>query len=150
MGFDFAVPAEVEPMREWAEQVHHGLGIPIDGLERLSSAAQFARLDGERQVSFEEIAVALPEREQALKKVADGNNFPMARPMALGKAIMLSGPQWEGHLRLAGAQRRAFEEAVLERSAKAQERAEAELCVSEDPARPDGDTGSGSAMAVEE
>jgi hypothetical protein len=131
MGFDFAVATEVEPMRGWAREVCGALGTQVEGLDEFSAAAQFARLEGDREVCFADIAAALPGLEEKLVDVAKGNDFEMTRAMPLGKAIMLSGPQWNGQLRLEGAQRLSFEAAVAERSAKARERGEAELRVAE-------------------
>jgi hypothetical protein len=75
------------------------------------------------------------------------NGFAPDDRMALGKALMLSGPEWSGILRLDGAQRRSFEEALFERSAKAQERSEALLLDSEgEPAGNNASIGSFSEM----
>jgi GNAT superfamily N-acetyltransferase len=127
LGFDFAVPTEVGPVRDWARQACEALGIEVEGLDEFSSAAHFARLSDDRDVCFHDLAAVLPEHETKLIDVARGNGFAMTAEMPLGKAIMLSGPQWNGRLRLDGAQRRSFEAAVAERSAKARERAEAVL-----------------------
>lgn len=138
MGFDFVLPGEAEPIRIWAEQVCEATGAEADGLAGLSSAPQFARLEGTNEISFGEMISGLPEHEERLNDIAEENGFALEDPMVLGKAIMLSGPEWSGRLRLDGPQRRSFEEALLERSSKAQERSEIRLLESEVAAADDG------------
>lgn len=137
MGFDFVVPEEVEPIRVWAKKVCDATGVEADGLDELSSAPQFARLEGTRAISFGEMAAALPDHAEHLGKVAEANGFAPDDLLGLGKATMLSGPGWSARLDLKGAQRRSFEEALLERSARAQERSEERLQESEAAADAD-------------
>jgi GNAT superfamily N-acetyltransferase len=141
LGFDFVLPEEVGPIRSWTKQVCAATGIGAAALDGLSSAPQFARLDGTREISFGEMVAALPDHEERLKEIAEKNGFALDDEMGLGKAVMLSGPEWSARLRLDdGAQRRSFEEALLERSARAQERSEIRLRESEAAAAKDGST----------
>ncbi len=127
MGFDFVAPGEVEPIRAWAEKVCGATDVKVEGLDEISGAPQFARLEGSRQISFGEIVAALPEHGEEVATVAEENGFALDDVMGIGKAIMLTGPDWTGRLDLEGAQRRSFDEALLERSARAQERSENKL-----------------------
>lgn len=135
MGFDFVVASEVEAIRSWAEKVCAATGIEAEGLDGLTGAPQFARLEGTRDVSLVEMATALPDHAGRLVDIAVQNGFAADDRMALGKAIMLSGPEWSGILHLDGSQRRSFEEALFERSARAKERSEAWLLEAEDEVR---------------
>lgn len=138
MGFDFAVATEVEKVRDWAEQMTAALGIEIEGLEHLQSAPQFARLQGAEaeEVCFNDLIAAIPERRASFLETALGNGIPLERKLPLGKLLMLTGPRWDGQLSLRGAQRRGFEAAVAERSAKAQRRAESALARADGAEKP--------------
>lgn len=119
MGFDFIKPEEKALVHAWANEVCAALGLGDSILGPDSSAGQIARLDCEQPISLEVLAQAMPnQRERLEEEIAEKNGMAMARPISLGRAIMLSGPQWRGFLQLKGAHRLAFEEAAAERTGK--------------------------------
>jgi GNAT superfamily N-acetyltransferase len=119
MGFDFMKPGERDLAHGWANEVCSALGVDCS-LGPDSSAGQIARLDCEREVSLEILAQAMPNQRKRLEEeVAETNGMAMGRPISLGRAIMLTGPEWRGFLQLQGPHRLAFEEAAAERMRKA-------------------------------
>ncbi len=120
MGFEFTKANERACVRAWAKEVCTALEVDDSGIGEGSSAGQIARLDCEREISLEALAEAMPNQRGRLEvEVAEKNGMEMTRPIPLGRAIMLSGPQWSGFLQLAGPHRLAFEEAARERAEKA-------------------------------
>jgi GNAT superfamily N-acetyltransferase len=119
LGFEFALPAEAEQACEWAEEVCAVLDIEINGVDEIEEAGQLARLECEKEVSLAALAEAMPRKREDLEQIATDNAMAMERLLPLGQLVMLSGPEWHGYLRLKGAQRLAFEEAVAERVALA-------------------------------
>ncbi|HEU4905411.1 MAG TPA: hypothetical protein VFT19_04760 [Solirubrobacterales bacterium] len=120
MGFDFMKAGERTMVLAWANEVVAALG--LEGLEigEHSSAGQIARLDCDEEISLEALAQAMPnQRERLEEKVALTNGMEMTRPITLGRAIMLSGPEWRGFLQLQGPHRLAFNEAAAERQMRA-------------------------------
>jgi GNAT superfamily N-acetyltransferase len=119
MGFDFLRTEERELARAWANEVCEALQVESEGLGAESSAGQLARLRGERDVTLEDLATAMPQQRTRIEMdVATKNDLAMDRPMVLGKAIMLTGPQWRAYLQLRGPQRLAFEEVRRERTSR--------------------------------
>jgi GNAT superfamily N-acetyltransferase len=119
MGFDFLRPAERALVQGWANEVCTALGLGVPTLGRHSSAGQIARLEGGPEISLEALARAMPNQRERLEVIAAKNGMSMQRPISLGRAIMLTGPQWRGFLQLKGPQRLAFEEAAAERAERA-------------------------------
>lgn len=122
MGFDFLLEEHRVMVRAWGEEVCHQLGIDGSEIGELSSAGQIARLDCDREICLDTLAEAMPNQRQRLEaEVAEKNGFEMDKPISLGRAIMLSGPEWRGFLQLEGPHRLAFDEAAKERAARAQD-----------------------------
>jgi GNAT superfamily N-acetyltransferase len=119
MGFDFLKGGDREMVQAWAREVCEALDVKPQSLGADSSAGQIARLRSDRDVTLEELAAAMPDQRPRLETdVAEKNGFAMDRPIPLGQAIMLTGPQWRAYLQLQGPQRLAFEEAALERTSR--------------------------------
>jgi hypothetical protein len=64
VGFEFFPASECEEMRRWAARVCEKLGVKGLNVMNYTSAAQFARMGGNRTVSFEEMAEALPAKRE--------------------------------------------------------------------------------------
>jgi GNAT superfamily N-acetyltransferase len=110
VGFEFMLPEQREKVRGWAIEVTEALNLGGLKIETFSAATQFARMEGSRDVSLAEIADALPALRQRIdvEVVAEKNGLEMDQPIALGRAVMLTGPPWEGHLELHGPSYAAF------------------------------------------
>ena len=119
MGFEFLRTEERELAHAWANEVCEALQVKPEGLGTESSAGQLARLRGECDITLEDLATAMPPQRTRIEiDVASKNDLSMDRPLVLGKAIMLTGPQWRAYLQLQGPQRLAFEEARRERTSR--------------------------------
>lgn len=121
MGFDFMKVDEKAMVRYWAEEVCAALGVDGSEIGEQSSAGQIARLDCESEISLAALSKAMPHQHDRLEEIAEKNGMEMTRPISLGRAIMLTGPQWSGFLQLKGPHRLAFEEAAQERAKRAAE-----------------------------
>lgn len=118
VGFDFQTPADLESMRKWAREAITALDLDgVAALDAFTSATQFARMTARREVSLEELALAVPRRRGQAKMAAEKNCLGMDTPIALGRALMLTGPSWNGYLDLEGpeyAQFKAYADAKAE------------------------------------
>jgi GNAT superfamily N-acetyltransferase len=124
VGFEFMWPDQAAEVKQWALAVAEALGIEGANVEALSTATQFARMEGRRGVSLEEIARAFPDRAKVLdfREIADENGFDVKERVAFGRAVMLTGPRWEGRLDLKGPsyqQFKSYAEAKAEEAEKA-------------------------------
>jgi GNAT superfamily N-acetyltransferase len=119
MGFDFLRTEDRELAHAWANEVCEALQVDPEGLGSEPSAGQLARLRGKRDVTLENLANAMPQQRARIEvEVAAKNDLSMDQPLVLGKAVMLTGPQWRAYLQLQGPQRLAFEEARRERTSR--------------------------------
>jgi len=117
VGFDFMWPRDREKVRAWARAVSERLGVQRAGIEDYRSASQFARMEGNRRVSLEELAGAFAELRPRIEAVAAQNYLSMDERIPLGRAVMLTGPDWDGRLDLNGpgyAQFRSYADAKAE------------------------------------
>lgn len=120
-GFNFLATSR-GPVQQWARIVLAALGSAYD-VTKFAHANQFALMGTSPadDVSFADIHGALVARlglssaeaddlYRAFDEKARGNGSTMTKPMPLGRAVMLTGPPWEGLLRLNGRDRRIFED----------------------------------------
>lgn len=118
LGFEFATPQFRERVRRWGRAVNTALGSPLD-VSGFTEARQWALAGSTPPVvetTFEEIARSMPRARWAhfrgqsfgsyLGIVADANRLRFDQPIPLGRAIMLSGPDWWGFFPLHDAARR--------------------------------------------
>lgn len=118
-GFNFLATSR-GPVEQWARIVLAALGSAYD-VTRFAHANQFALMGAspDDDVSFADIHAALVARlglssadadelYRAFDEKARGNGSTMSESMTLGRAVMLTGPPWEGLLRLNGRDRRIF------------------------------------------
>lgn len=112
VGFEFELPKDREEVKKWAIEVCEALGISSLNVDTYSSAAQFARMGGNRRVSLGQIAAAIPAKAELVKTIAEQNGLEIEERIELGRAVMLTGPEWTGRLQLQGPSRVAFEIAV--------------------------------------
>ena len=123
VGFEFMWPDQAAEVKRWALAVGDSLGVEGVNVEALSTATQFARMEGRRGISLEEIAQVFPDRAKALDfaEIASENGFEMQERVAFGRAVMLTGPRWEGRLDLNGPsyqQFKSYAEAKAEEAEK--------------------------------
>jgi hypothetical protein len=118
LGFEFATPQFRNNVRRWGRAVNAALASPLD-VSTFTEARQWA-LAGSTppvvDVTFEEMAQAMPRARWAhfggqsfgsyLGIVADTNGLRFDQRIPLGRAIMLSGPDWWGFFPLGDAARR--------------------------------------------
>jgi hypothetical protein len=118
LGFEFAHPRFRSSVGRWGRAVNAALGNPVD-VSSFTEARQWALAGATPPVAdttFEEIARAMPRarwahfRGQSLGSylgiVAEANRLRFDQPISLGRAIMLSGPDWWGFFPLQDAARR--------------------------------------------
>jgi len=108
VGFEFARADDLRAVKDWAEKVLQAAGIQGLRVDRYTSALQFARMGGNRQIALESIAAALPQSRQRVEGAARGNGLAMDEPIALARAVMITGPSWYGRLDLQGPGRAVF------------------------------------------
>jgi hypothetical protein len=118
LGFEFFNPAHRRAVRRWGGAVVTALGLSVD-LANVREARQWALLGAappEVHVSLEEIAQAMPRARYQhfnpmpiadyLRVVAERNGLRFDAKIPLGRAIMLSGPDWHGIFHLFDSARR--------------------------------------------
>lgn len=128
LGFEFVLPRFRNRIGRWGRAVSAALGSPVD-VSAFTEARQWALVGSTPPVietTFEEIARAMPRARWAhfhgqsfgsyLGIVADANRLRFDQPIPLGRAIMLSGPDWLGFFPLRdGARRQQLEQYMLSR-----------------------------------
>jgi len=124
VGFEFMWPDQAANVKRWVLEVADELGIDGVNVEALSTATQFARMEGRRGISLEELAQAFPQRAVQLDfgRIAASNGLTMQEQIAFGRAVMLTGPRWEGRLDLSAPSYQTFKsyaEAKAEEAQKA-------------------------------
>lgn len=102
VGFEFMWPKDRERVRAWALEVAERLEVHRPGIETFTSATQFARMEGSRKVTLGELADAVSPLRGRIEAVAAQNYLQMDTRIQLGRAVMLTGPGWEGRLALQG------------------------------------------------
>lgn len=108
LGFEFFNPAEARAVRRWGSAVVRALGLSVD-VAGMREARQWALLGStppEVETSFEAIAQAMQQAHYRhfqgvpiadyLRLVAEANRLRFDQQIPLGRAIMLSGPDWHG------------------------------------------------------
>jgi GNAT superfamily N-acetyltransferase len=119
VGFEFEAGTDRERVRDWAAEVCEALRINGLKIDSLSTATQFARMSARRGISMREMAEAFPQRGEQIEAVARSNYLKMDDPIALGRAVMLTGPGWNGRLDLHGpgyAQFKAYADSKAEQA----------------------------------
>ena len=122
VGFEFMWPRQAEAVRKWTFEVAEALKPEGLSLESLSTATQFARMEARRGTSLAELATAFPAMTERLSKIAKENDLEFDEKIAFGRAVMLSGPGWEGKLDLDGPSYQQFK-SYAEAKAEEAERA---------------------------
>ena len=108
VGFDFVRAEDRNAVRDWALEVVRATGVRGLRVDRYTSANQFAFMGGNRKLSLGAIAQAMPSHATRINEVAQGNGLTMDERIALGRAVMLTGPTWFGSLELRGPGRAVF------------------------------------------
>lgn len=102
VGFEFMWPQDFLKVRAWALELADRLEVHRPGIEQFTSATQFARMEGSRKVTLGELAEAMPSMRGRIEAVAAQNYLELDTRIQLGRAVMLTGPGWEGRLELHG------------------------------------------------
>ncbi len=118
VGFEFAQPKDLQAVKDWVEKVLKAVGIRGLRVDRYTSALQFARMGGNRQIALETIAAAIPASRERIEAAAAGNDLEMDQPIALARAVMITGPTWLGRLDLQGPGRAVFRAHLQEKAAR--------------------------------
>jgi hypothetical protein len=118
LGFEFFRPAERAAVRRWGRAIVSALGAPVD-VGAISEARHWALLGStppQIRTSLEAIADAMPRSRfkhfggapirRYLEVVAERNRLRLDQEIDLGRAIMLSGPDWYGFFPLYDGARR--------------------------------------------
>jgi hypothetical protein len=119
VGFEFQAPDDLERVRDWALEVTEALDLDAPPIETFTSATQFARMAARRDLTLEELAKAVPGKREQAEAAARTNCVEMNAPMPLGRAVMLTGPSWNGYLDLEGpeyAQFKAYADSKAEQA----------------------------------
>jgi GNAT superfamily N-acetyltransferase len=109
VGFEFHRAADLAAVRDWAVRVCDALELKEPDLPGFSSAAQIVRMGGDCTTSFAQMSAAMPGEEKRLRSLASENGLDPGTSIPLGRAVMLSGPDWMGRLELNGPSRVAFD-----------------------------------------
>jgi hypothetical protein len=96
-GFRFINPDQRDKMQAWAREVCDAVGVILDA-SALSDPIQFALI--EEPVTFAELITELPTYAAKFETAAVENKIALNEEIDLGKAVLLTGPCWDGELRL--------------------------------------------------
>lgn len=121
VGFEFMWPAEAAAVKRWALEV--AAAVKPEGLNvaALTTATQFAHMEARRGITLAELSKSFPKKAEQIEKVAKQNDLAMDQPIPFGRAVMLTGPRWEGLLDLEGPsyhQFKSYAEAKAEEAAR--------------------------------
>jgi len=108
VGFEFIRDEDARLVREWAVEVVDATAIRGLRVDRYTAAGQFARMGGRRKIALGRIAKAIPARKREIEDLAAANGLDLNDRIALGRAVMITGPAWFGRLDLNGPERAAF------------------------------------------
>ena len=120
VGFDFLGDADLEKVRNWFVETLDKLGIDLRA-DRYTSAAQFARMGGNRTLSLQQILDVYPERKTHILEIADGNGLRLDERIPLARALLLCGPEWFGRMDLQGPGRIVFDQYAQRKIARLSE-----------------------------
>ena len=110
-GFEFEDPQEVSAIRRHAQQVVNAFGGGLD-VSTFTHPQQFLYLGHPSVISFGELVDAMPKKEDAFIGIAADNGLGMHDRIPFGRAVLLTGPSWDGRLTLQGPGRLIFDDLV--------------------------------------
>lgn len=120
-GFGFFDPTQHQRVDGWASAVLGALGLPYT-TAAFTRPGEYASLGSVQQatVSLRMVENALPHNPSGLSylDIATGNGLTMDEQVELGRAIMITGPDWWGRLDLQGPDRSVFNAWVYSRFSK--------------------------------
>jgi GNAT superfamily N-acetyltransferase len=111
IGFQFSPASAGAKVRDWATELAEALGLTI-AVSPDASTTQLVGLGGLRRASMADIASAIPRKAPEAKKTAELNGLEMDERIDFGRAMLLTGPEWDGRLGLQEADRTLFEIAL--------------------------------------
>jgi GNAT superfamily N-acetyltransferase len=111
IGFQFSPASAGDKVREWAAELAEALRLPIV-VSADASTTQLVGMGGLRKISMADIAAAVPRKAGEAKKAAECNGFEMEERIDFGRAMLLTGPEWDGRLGLQEADRVLFDIAL--------------------------------------
>ncbi len=111
IGFQFSPASAGAKVRAWAAELAEALRLAVV-VSPEASTTQLVGMGGLRKVSMAEIASAVPGKANEARKTAELNGLAMDDRIDFGRAMLLTGPQWDGRLGLQEADRVLFEIAL--------------------------------------
>ena len=111
VGFQFSPLSSGQKVREWARELCDALDVRAT-VGDTASTTQLAALGGTRKVSMADIATAIPHKAEEAQRSAAANGLEFEERIEFGRAMLLTGPEWDGRLGLGEADRVLFEIAL--------------------------------------
>jgi hypothetical protein len=108
-GFHFEDAAELAKIQHHTQEIIDALGGGLDA-SSLTHPVQFYRLGDPTEITFEELADALPHRRDAYEDIANDNGISMHDGIPFGRAVLLTGPSWYARLNLEGPDRLIYDD----------------------------------------
>jgi GNAT superfamily N-acetyltransferase len=116
-GFDFGDKAELDRVRNHAQQIVDAFGGGLD-VSPFTRAQQFLRLGEPTEITFHQLVDAMPQRGDAYREIAADNGISMHDAIPFGRVVLLTGPSWDGELDLKGPGRLIFDDLVRRKLAE--------------------------------
>jgi GNAT superfamily N-acetyltransferase len=98
-GFHFNDRNEVVRLVRHTQEIVDAFGADLD-VSGFVHPEQFFRLGHPAEVTFYDLVEAFPRREDAYKEIAEKNGISMDQAIPFGRAVLLTGPAWDGCLTL--------------------------------------------------
>jgi GNAT superfamily N-acetyltransferase len=99
-GFDFRRADDRSAVQAWAQRVLHALGVVDANATDLERPSDFLFLNGAASATIRQLGELIRDRQRNFAEIATHNAIGMDEAVELGKLILLTGPDWEGILRL--------------------------------------------------
>ena len=111
VGFQFSPVSAGQKVREWAAELCETFEVRAS-IDQETSTTQLVGLGGNRKVSMAEIAAAIPRKTEEAEKAAECNDLGFEERIEFGRAMLLTGPEWDGRLGIKEAERVLFDIAL--------------------------------------
>lgn len=111
VGFQFSPPSSGQKVRDWAAELCDALEVRAT-IEPTASATQLVALGGNRKISMADVAAAVPRKAEEARRSAAANGLDFEERIEFGRAMLLTGPEWDGRLGIREADRVLFEVAL--------------------------------------
>jgi hypothetical protein len=110
-GFRFRDLDDLIRLQRHTQEIVDAFGADLD-VSGFTHPQQFFFLGDETPISFSDLIDAFPRRKDAYEELAYENGISLHREIPFGRAVLLTGPSWDGSLNLAkdGADRLIFDD----------------------------------------